>query len=228
MEEFIVNLFQGMLDNLNYGWVILLMAVESSFIPFPSEVVMIPAAYMAAETGEMSFAMIILCGTLGALCGALINYALACWLGRPIVYGFANSRLGHVCLIDAAKVQKAEDYFDRHGAVSTLVGRMIPAIRQLISIPAGLARMNLLRFMLFTCLGAALWNAILVAIGYACHTQVDKDTLIGIVSHYSHIIGITAIVLAVLVVGFLVWKALHNSSAATADGTEQKDELHTK
>ena len=119
MEEIILNLTNGALDNLNYGWVILFMAIESSFIPFPSEVVMIPAAYMAAETGEMSYPMIILCGTLGALIGALVNYGLAYFLGRPIVYAFANSRIGHMCLIDAEKVEKAEQYFDKRGAIST-------------------------------------------------------------------------------------------------------------
>ncbi len=208
MEDFIVNLFQGMLDNLNYGWIILLMAIESSFIPFPSEVVMIPAAYMAAETGEMSYPMILVCGTLGALIGAMINYVLARYLGRPIVYGFANSRFGHICLIDEAKVQKAESYFDQHGATSTLIGRMIPAIRQLISIPAGLARMNVGRFILFTCLGAALWNSVLVGIGYFCHTQIGKDELVSKISHYSHIIGIVAIVLVVALIAFLIYKGV--------------------
>ena len=208
MEDFIVNLFQGMLDNLNYGWIILLMAIESSFIPFPSEVVMIPAAYMAAETGEMSYPMILVCGTLGALIGAMINYVLARYLGRPIVYGFANSRFGHICLIDEAKVQKAESYFDQHGATSTLIGRMIPAIRQLISIPAGLARMNVGRFILFTCLGAALWNSVLVGIGYFCHTQIGKDELVEKISHYSHIIGIVAIILVVALIAFLIYKGV--------------------
>ena len=107
MEEFILNITNGALDNLNYGWIILFMAIESSFIPFPSEVVMIPAAYMASETGEMSYPMIIVCGTIGALIGALINYGLAYFLGRPIVYAFANSRFGHFCLIDEEKVKKA-------------------------------------------------------------------------------------------------------------------------
>ena len=208
MEELIVNLSQGALENLNYGWIILFMAIESSFIPFPSEVVMIPAAYMAAETGEMSFPMVILCGTLGALIGAMVNYGLSYFLGRPIVYAFANSRFGHMCLINHRKVEKAEEYFDRHGAISTLIGRMIPAIRQLISIPAGLARMNLLSFILYTSLGAGLWNGVLVAIGYACHTQVDKDTLIRTVSHYSHIIGYTCIAALIAIVIFLIYQGI--------------------
>lgn len=208
MEDFILNLTNGALDNLNYFWVVLFMAIESSFIPFPSEVVMIPAAYMAAETGEMTYPLIILCGTIGALIGALVNYGLAFWLGRPIVYAFANSRFGHMCLIDAQKVKQAEVYFDRRGAVSTLVGRMIPAIRQLISIPAGLARMNLLAFVLYTSLGAAIWNSILVGIGAAFHSTMPKQELIGIIAHYSHIIGIAAILLVLAVVAYLIYKGI--------------------
>jgi len=206
MEEIILTLTNGALDNLNYGWIVLFMAIESSFIPFPSEVVMIPAAYMAAETGEMSYPMIIIMGTIGALIGALINYAISCFLGRPIVYGFANSRFGHMCLIDAEKVEQAEKFFDKHGAISTLIGRMIPAIRQLISIPAGLAKMNLGSFIAFTCLGAATWNAILTAIGYICHTAMPKEELIAIISHYSHIIGVAAILIVIAIIAFLIYK----------------------
>src|SRR5574344_482725 len=208
MEEIILNLTNGALDNLNYGWVILFMAIESSFIPFPSEVVMIPAAYMASETGEMSFPMIILCGTLGALIGAMINYFLAYSLGRPIVYAFANSRFGHMCLIDAEKVEKAEKYFDERGAISTLIGRMIPAIRQLISIPAGLAKMNLVPFILYTCIGAGIWNCILVGIGYVFHSTMPKQELIDTIAHYSHIIGAAAIVIAIAIIAYLVYKGL--------------------
>lgn len=208
MEEFIINLTNGALDNLNYGWIVIFMTIESSFIPFPSEIVMIPAAYMVAETGEMSYPLVIMFGTIGALIGALINYFLAYWLGRPIVYAFANSRLGHICLIDAKKVEKAEQYFDKHGAASTLIGRMIPAIRQLISIPAGLARMNLLSFVLYTSIGAAVWNSILVGIGAVFHSTVDKETLIDTIAHYSHIIGIAAIIIVVAIIAYLIYKGI--------------------
>lgn len=208
MEDFILNLTNGALDNLSYGWIVLFMAIESSFIPFPSEVVMIPAAYMAAETGEMTYPLVILFGTIGAIVGAMINYVLAYSLGRPIVYAFANSRLGHMCLIDEKKVEQAEQYFDKHGAISTLIGRMIPAIRQLISIPAGLARMNLLSFILYTSIGATVWNSILVGIGVAFHSTMPKQELIDIIAHYSHIIGITAIVLVIVVVAFLIYKGI--------------------
>ncbi len=210
----IVELFQSALDNLNYGWIILLMAIESSFIPFPSEVVMIPAAYAAASRGEMSFVAIIACGTLGALIGALVNYVLAYYLGRPIVYSFANSRFGHMCLIDREKVEKAERYFDRHGAMSTLIGRLIPAIRQLISIPAGLAKMNLVPFILYTCIGATLWNCVLTGIGYVCHTTIPEKQLIETIAHYSHIIGIAAIAAVIALVAYLIYLGVKKEGGA--------------
>lgn len=211
MEEFIVNLTGGALDNLNYFWIIVFMTIESSFIPFPSEVVMIPAAYMAAAEGQMSIPMIITCGTTGALFGALINYALAYYLGRPIVYKFANSRFGHLCLIDKEKVEKAEAYFYKHGVISTLIGRLIPAIRQLISIPAGLSKMNIWKFMIYTCLGAGVWNAVLVGIGLIFHSQIGKEELIAKISHYSHIIGYTAIALVIAIVVFFIYQGTKKS-----------------
>ena len=154
------------LEHLNYWVVMFLMTIESSFIPFPSEVVVPPAAYMAATTGEQNVVLITLAATVGALLGALLNYVLARWLGRPLVYRFAQSRLGHVLLIDEEKVARAERYFDDHGAIGTLIGRLVPVVRQLISIPAGLARMSLGRFVLYTTIGAGLWNTILAAMGY--------------------------------------------------------------
>ena len=169
---------------------------------------MIPAAYMAAETGEMTYPMIILAGTFGALIGAMVNYLLSLTLGRAVIYAFANSRFGHMCLIDADKVRQAELYFDRRGVISTLIGRMIPAIRQLISIPAGLARMNLGTFTLCTCIGAAIWNTILTGIGYAFHTVMAKDELVAVVSHYSHIIGIAAILIVATFLAYIIYKGL--------------------
>lgn len=148
--KFLLELF---VENASYFLVFLFMVIESSFIPFPSEVVVPPAAYLAVTKGDMNVFVIVVVATLGALAGALINYGLSVWLGRPIVYAFADSRLGHACLIDRAKVEKAEKYFDDHGAMSTFIGRLIPAVRQLISIPAGIARMNLWVFSVFTALG---------------------------------------------------------------------------
>lgn len=157
--------FQWFVENANYLFVFIFMMIESSFIPFPSEVVVPPAAYLAwTDTGvggDMNIFLVVVVATLGALCGAFINYFIALWVGRPIVYAFADSRFGHACLIDRAKVDKAEAYFDKHGAISTFIGRLIPAIRQLISIPAGLSRMNIGVFALFTSLGALVWNIVL-------------------------------------------------------------------
>lgn len=205
------TLIQFCLDHLNYWTVTLFMAIESSFIPFPSEAVVPPAAWKAAVTGEMNVVLVVLFATLGALIGAFINYYLAVWLGRPIVYKFANSRIGHMCLIDEAKVQNAERYFDEHGAISTFVGRLVPAVRQLISIPAGLARMGLGRFVLYTSLGAGVWNAILAALGYYMASipgLQTEEAVMNKVKEYSSEIGIVFIVLAVFIVAYLAYKGL--------------------
>ncbi len=205
------SLIQFCLDHLNYWTVTLFMAIESSFIPFPSEAVVPPAAWKAAVTGEMNVFLVVVFATVGALIGAFVNYYLAVWLGRPIVYKFANSRIGHMCLIDEAKVQNAEKYFDKHGAVSTFVGRLVPAVRQLISIPAGLARMGLGRFVLYTSLGAGVWNAILAVLGYYMASipgMQTEEAVMNKVKEYSSEIGIVFIVLAVLIVGYLLYKGL--------------------
>lgn len=195
------------LDHLNYWVITLLMAIESSFIPFPSEVVVPPAAYKAATTGELNVFLVVLCASVGACIGALVNYYLARYLGRPLVYKFAESRLGHMCLIDSAKVERAERYFDEHGAVGTFFGRLVPAVRQLISIPAGLARMGLGRFLLYTTLGASLWNSILAGMGwYIGHYysgQLEEK-----VAQYSGELKIAMLALGVAVVLYLIYKGV--------------------
>ena len=201
-----VGFIQWCLDNLNYWTITLLMTIESSFIPFPSEVVVPPAAYKAASTGEMNVWLVIFFATVGAEIGALINYFLALWLGKPIVYKFANSRFGHMCLIDQAKVETAENFFLKYGVAATLTGRLVPAVRQLISIPAGLAKMSLAKFMLFTAIGAGAWNSVLAGLGYYLESVVPEDQLIATVSEYSHEIGIAIIIAVVAVVAFLVYK----------------------
>lgn len=181
--------FQWFVDHASYLFVFVFMTIESSFIPFPSEVIVPPAAYLACtNTGvgsDMNIFGVVAMATLGAIAGAFINYYLALWIGRPIVYKFADSRLGHACLINRAKVDKAEQYFDKHGAVSTFVGRLIPAIRQLISIPAGISRMNVAQFALFTALGALLWNSILAGLGYWLSLHVSPDMLFEKVEEYN-------------------------------------------
>ena len=173
-----------------------------------------PRSGIAGSFGSSTFSFLRhskLFATVGALLGAFVNYYLAVWLGRPIVYKFANSRFGHICLIDEAKVQNAERYFDKHGAVSTFIGRLVPAVRQLISIPAGLARMGLGRFVLYTSLGAGLWNAILAALGYYMSTipgMQSETAVMNKVKEYSGEIGVVFIILAVAIVAFLVYKGL--------------------
>jgi membrane protein DedA with SNARE-associated domain len=141
------------------------MMVESTFVPLPSELVLPPAAWLAAQ-GEMNFFLIIIFATLGCLLGALINYTLSYYLGRTIIYGLADSKIARMFFINREKLQKAEDYFNANGNTSTFIGRLIPGIRHLISIPAGLSKMNLKKFMTFTLLGSALWNTILSLLGY--------------------------------------------------------------
>lgn len=202
-----VAFIQWCLDHLNYWTITLLMAIESSFIPFPSEVVVPPAAYKAAgAASELNVVLVVLFASLGAILGSLINYAIAFFLGRPIIYKFANSRIGHMCLLDEEKVKTAENYFNRHGAVATFTGRLIPAVRQLISLPAGLARMGLGKFVLFTVLGAGIWNTVLATLGYYLASVLPEDQLMETVTRYSHEISYGIVGVVVLVIGFIVYK----------------------
>lgn len=189
--------------HMNYLAVGGLMTLESSFIPFPSEVVIPPAVYVALDENSqsgMSWWLVVLFGTAGALLGALINYFLSMWLGRPIIYAFAESKVGHLLQLSREKMERAESYFNQHGVVSTLVGRFIPVIRQLISIPAGLARMNLGAFCLYTTLGAFIWNLILALLGYLAHLAGD----ISVVERYSNEISIAIVALLAVIVLFFV------------------------
>ena len=198
-------------ENMSYGTIATLMAVESSFVPFPSEVVVPPAAYVAGIEGSslhttnsypLNVLLVVLFGTLGAIIGAIVNYLLAMWLGRPIIYAFADSKLGHLCLLSAEKVKKAEDYFNEHGKVSTFVGRLIPGIRQLISIPAGLCKMHFGWFLFYTFLGASIWNVILALLGYIAHGQMD------LIHAYSHELSIAIMALLALIVVYFIFKTI--------------------
>lgn len=193
-------------DHMDLGGVTLLMAIESSFIPFPSEVIIPPAVYVAEEPDSelnitdsylLNVLIIVIFGTLGALIGAIINYLLSMWLGRPIIYKFADSKIGHLLLLSSEKVQKAEEYFNEHGKISTFVGRLIPAIRQLISIPAGLAKMHFGVFLGYTTLGAFTWNCVLALLGYIAHGQKD------LIDRYSHELSIA--ILAIVAIALTIW-----------------------
>lgn len=201
MFEFIEVFTNWYMSHINYWTITIFMAIESSFIPFPSEIVIPPAAYKAAQ-GELNMFLVLLCGSIGALIGALFNYYIALYLGRKLVYKFANTRLANMLLIDQKGVEKAEVYFVKHGKSSTFIGRLIPGIRQLISIPAGLARMNLKDFVLFTVLGSTIWNIILAALGYFFYTQKE------LLDMYYKELSIALLVLGVLFVAYLIYKGL--------------------
>ncbi|SFQ12994.1 membrane protein DedA, SNARE-associated domain [Nitrosomonas cryotolerans] len=156
----IINWIVDTVSSLGYFGIFILMFVESSFIPFPSEVIMIPAGYLAFK-GKMDLSAVILCGILGSLLGALLNYYLAAKLGRPLLL-----RYGKYIFFHEEHLKKMETFFVRHGHISTFTGRLLPMVRQYISIPAGLARMKLSVFSLYTGLGAGIWVMILTLLGY--------------------------------------------------------------
>lgn len=194
------------LDHLNYWTITLLMTIESSFIPFPSEIVVPPAAYRAATSPDLNVFLVVLFATIGADLGAIINYVLARTLGRLVIYKFADSRFGHACLLDREKVETAEKFFEKHGAVSTFVGRLIPAIRQLISIPAGLAKMHIGKFLFFTTLGAGVWNAVLAAAGYFLASVMPEEEMLATVTKYNDELKIVCVVVILAVIAFFVIK----------------------
>lgn len=184
-----MNWLSTLLGNLNYGTIFFLMLLESTVIPVPSEFVVSPAAYHAAG-GNLNIFLVILFATIGADCGATINYLAGYYLGRPIIYKFANSRWGRACLLNQEKVEKSEKYFYDHGIFATLTGRLIPGIRHLISIPAGLAKMKFWQFLLYTTLGAGLWNCILAALGWYLHAIVPEQQLTAKIMEYSDYIKV--------------------------------------
>jgi membrane protein DedA with SNARE-associated domain len=203
---------------MNYLTITTLMTIESSFIPFPSEIVIPPAVYVAEDPNSslhatdnnlLNMSLIVLFGTIGAILGAIINYLLAMWLGRPIIYKFADSKIGHICLLSGEKVKKAEDYFNDHGKVSTFVGRLIPGIRQLVSIPAGLCKMHFGWFLFYTFLGAGIWNTVLALLGYIAHGQKE------LIDTYSHeISGIIMALLGIAILYFVIKKIIKRKKNA--------------
>lgn len=208
MIDHVVNWYN---KHMNYWTITALMTIESSFIPFPSEVVIPPAAYVSGDENStlyvtsnypLNVLFVVLFGSLGAILGAIINYLLSMWLGRPIIYAFADSKIGHLCLLSSEKIKKAEDYFNKHGKVSTFIGRLIPGIRQLISIPAGLCKMHFGWFLFYTFLGATIWNIVLALLGYITHGQKD------LIDQYSHELSIIIMVLFVIAMTYFILKAV--------------------
>lgn len=211
-----MNFISSLLGNLNYATVFFLMLLESTVIPVPSELVVSPAAYHAAG-GNINVFLIILFATLGADCGATINYVAGYYLGRPIIYRFANSKWGHMCLLNQEKVEKSEKYFYNHGMVATITGRLIPGIRHLISIPAGLAKMNYWMFLLYTTIGAGIWNCILAALGWYLYSVVPEDQLNDKILEYGEyikfaIIGLVALAIIYFVAKYYLKKRKNNTA----------------
>jgi membrane protein DedA with SNARE-associated domain len=198
-----MNFISSLLSNLNYGTILFLMLLESTVVPVPSEFVVTPAAYHAAG-GHLDVFLVILFATIGADLGASINYVVAYYVGRPVIYRFANSKWGKMCLLNQEKVEKSEKYFDDHGIVATLTGRLIPGIRHLISIPAGLAKMNYWKFLLYTTIGAGVWHGILASLGWYLHTIVPEDQLNDKITEYAEYIKLVIVGLVVIAIGYFV------------------------
>lgn len=168
----ILQILLSLVDRLWYLWIFVMMTIESSFIPFPSEVAMVPAGFLVSEW-KMNLVLVFLAGTLGAMFWASINYFLWMKLWKPVVQKLIHN-YGKYILLNEHHYNTSEKYFEKHGAITTLVGRFIPWVRQLISIPAGIFRMNYPTFVIFTAIGAGTWNAILIAIGYIAGENLEK------------------------------------------------------
>ena len=192
--EIIESVFEWYIGHLNYFSIGFLMVIESSFIPFPSEIIIPFAAYKAAQ-GNLNIYLVVIAGTLGALIGAMVNYVIGYYVGRPIIHKLADSKFGRLLLLSEEKVIHAEEYFVKNGKSSTLIGRLVPGVRQLISIPAGMAKMNLWDFLLYTAIGAGAWNIILAVIGYFLYEIREQ-----IYPHLAHIM----LVLGALFIIYLV------------------------
>lgn len=204
MTEFIQEIVSWYMEHTTYWTVALLMTIESSFIPFPSEIIVPPAAWKAAQ-GELSLWGVLLASSVGALLGALINYVLAASLGRSVLYRLSDTRMAHALLINRSNLEKAEQYFRDHGRSSTFIGRLVPAIRQLISLPAGIAKLDLKVFVIFTALGATLWNSVLTAIGYFLYSQKE------LLEKYYGILSLAGALCGVLFIAYLIYNGLKKS-----------------
>ncbi len=200
-----MSIISTLLSNLNYGTIFFLMLLESTVIPVPSELVVAPAAYHSAA-GNLDIWLVILFSTLGADAGASINYLAGWLLGRPVIWRFADSKLGKLCMLSHEKIEKSEAYFNNHGMVATITGRLIPGIRHLISIPAGLAKMHYWKFILYTTIGAGAWNCILATMGWYLHTVVPEDQLHDKILEYGEYIKLVIVALVVIAIAYFTIK----------------------
>jgi len=199
----IIEFFIRATDSFGYIGIFILAAIESSFLPIPIELTIIPAGVLVAR-GEMSAVLVLLFAVFGALTGALINYTISLHLGRAVVNKLVN-RYGKFFFLDEKSIGKAENYFDKHGSITTFTGRLIPVIRHLISIPAGFARMNLLKFCIYTVLGAGLWISILIYLGYTFQDNISS------IDNYLNIITFILIIFSlILVIIYMIFKRANN------------------
>ncbi|MCV3481913.1 DedA family protein [Campylobacter sp. CNRCH_2014_0184h] len=189
----IIDFLLTLAKDWGYWGIIFLMFVESSFFPFPSEVVMIPAGYLAHQN-ELNFWLCLLCGTFGALLGALLNYYLCYFLGREVLL-----KICKYFGVNEAKFAQFEAFFNKHGEISTFSGRLIPGLRQYISLPAGLARMNLKKFIFYTSLGTGIWCLILLILGYILGKNED------LIKEYLHFVIVACIIFATMIVAIYIY-----------------------
>ena len=180
------------IGHMGYWGIFLLMFLESTFFPFPSEIIMIPAGYLAFK-GEMNVYLVVIIGILGSVLGALFNYYLALHFGRKFILKY-----GKYVFIKEETLDKLEAFFSKHGELSTFNGRLIPGIRQLISLPAGLAKMNIVTFSIYSALGAGIWVIVLVALGYLLGSNE------ALISEYLHTATLIALVCVVLITLFYI------------------------
>ena len=199
MLEFFQTLAGWYMQHINYYTITLLMAIESSFVPLPSEIVIPPAIWKAAS-GDLNMYLVVMFATFGAIIGAMFNYLMARWLGRVIVYSLVDSKAGKLFLLNRRKVEHAEAYFLSHGRSSTFIGRLIPGIRHLISIPAGLAKMNTGQFVLYTAMGSGMWHIILAIVSYSVYTQQE------LLKKYMNELSYSLLFIGVLFVIYLIVK----------------------
>jgi len=207
LGNFISGLITLYMENITYPTILFLMTLESTFLPVPSELVVPPAAWKAAQ-GEMNIFLVVLFSTLGCIFGALINYFLAKYLGRKIIYSLVDTKLAHMMFINREHMEKSESFFIKYGKSSTFIGRLVPGVRHLISIPAGVAQMNLRDFIFYTAVGSAIWNSILAALGYFLYTQQE------LLKRYYKDLSIFFLVLFIIFAIYLIYKFFIKTKAA--------------
>ncbi len=197
----VVDSLLSITKELGYLGIFIGMLIESSFFPFPSEVILIPAGALIAK-GEMAFGLVFLAGLLGSMAGALINYSLAFYLGRNTVNALIN-KYGKIFFITQKHLEKSDEYFKRHGEITTFVGRLIMGIRQLISLPAGFSKMNLFKFCFFTALGAGVWTLLLIYLGYVLGSDITSTQKIPITI-------ILILLSAIVSIIYIIWNKKKN------------------